>query len=795
MTTSTEINPVQTLGLLWPGAPVELRVLVDKMRVQRFSDHGSAVRWAEQFTAARAVYVVMNSFDPQQVNGNGVSDIDVTRRNYFLVDVDPVRPTDTNSSDLEFAIARVVAEQVRDYLTNRGWPEPVEADSGNGVHLLWPIDLPNDVETHDAVTGALHYLAQRFSTPDVKLDTTVANASRITKLYGTWARKGPSTHDRPHRLSAITKMPTSLQHVSLDRFLALAALWEKLAPPPVPKSDSSLPSAMPVAARIALAQAWLSLQPTAVEGEHGDAHTYQICCAVAVEHDLGPDDAMVALGDWNARCQPPWSDHELRAKLTNAIKYAKGVRGRRLTFPTTEAGDAECFASLYQDVVRFDHRQRRWLVSDPTSGIWVPDPVEQLTQMSVRMMRARQKTALAFENPAEKKRHSMWAIKGEDSRRLRNTLTLARSVPPIADVGDNWDQDAYLLGVQNGVLDLRTGQFRKARPADRITLRVRVPFDADARCPLWRSTLASIFAPNDLFDASESQRVVMFIQRAVGYSTTGDCREECCFFLWGAGSNGKGTVMNTLAWLLADYTDDMPYATLERSVHGHGIPNDVAKLAGKRFITCSEVNEFAIDEPRLKALTGRDPITARYLRCEYFTFIPVGKIWIATNNKPKIAGTDDGIWRRIHLIPFLQKFEEGGNINKNLKDQLREELPGILNWIVEGAQMWWAEGLNPPASVRAATAAYRSESNPITPFVEACCVVGGGLQMQAALAMKVYERHCHANNVEPWLRLSDKAFHKSMKQRFDVQSRDRKTFYLGVGLRTDVPPPTEAEET
>jgi len=122
-------------------------------------------------------------------------------------------------------------------------------------------------------------------------------------------------------------------------------------------------------------------------------------------------------------------------------------------------------------------------------------------------------------------------------------------------------------------------------------------------------------------------------------------------------------------------------------------------------------------------------MTARFLNHEFFTFIPVGKIWIATNNKPKIVGTDEGIWRRIHMIPFIQKFE-GGNLNKKLKDQLREELPGILNWVIRGAGLWFRDGLNPPDTVKAATAAYRQERNPITPFVEACCITGQTLQMQ-----------------------------------------------------------------
>jgi P4 family phage/plasmid primase-like protien len=452
-----------------------------------------------------------------------------------------------------------------------------------------------------------------------------------------------------------------------------------------------------------------------------------------------------------------------------------------LDHPLTEAGDAECFADLYQDLVRFDHHRGRWLVTDEVSGIWIPDPVERLTQMAVEAMRFRQRQANAIERIDERKAAWAWAIKGESRGRITNTLALARSVPPLNDEGLNWDQNPFLLGVQNGVIDLQTSQFRKATAADRVTMRVRVPYDPTATCPLWTRTISEIFAPTDLLTSDESQELINFVQRAVGYSITGDCREECCFFLWGGGGNGKGTLVNILGWLFADYTDDMPYSTLEKSVHGSGIPSDIAKLEGKRFITCAEVNEFTLNETRLKALTGRDPLTARFLHHEWFTFIPVGKIWIATNNKPKIIGTDDGIWRRIHLIPFLQEFV--GRENKQLKDQLRLELAGILNWVLAGTQLWLRDGLNQPAIVRAATAKYRLESNPITPFIEKCCVEGANLRLQAAPAFAAYMKFANDSNIEPWARLSDKAFHKAMKLAFKWEQKQRQTFYCGVGLQ------------
>jgi putative DNA primase/helicase len=457
-------------------------------------------------------------------------------------------------------------------------------------------------------------------------------------------------------------------------------------------------------------------------------------------------------------------------------------------FPLTEAGDAECFARLYRDGVRYDHRQGRWLLSDPTSGTWIPDPVERLTQMAVRTARKRQQDANKIADTGKREAAWKWAFKGEGRGRITNTLALARSVLPIADPGDDWDGNPFLLGTPNGVVDLETGTFRKATAADRVTMRVRVAYDPTATCPLWLSTLADIFAPpegTDLIDLeeqhNESQRVIDFVQRAAGYSITGDCREECCFFPWGEGCNGKGTFMNTLAWLFGDYTDDMPYASLEKSTRGSAIPNDIAKLVGKRFITCAEVNEFNLNEARLKALTGRDPMTARFLHKEFFTFIPVCKIWIATNNKPKILGQDDGIWRRIHLIPFLQNFQ--GRENKKLKDELRAELPGVLNWIIAGAGLWLRDGLNPPETVKAATAAYRQESNPITPFIEACCVVGQSMRMQASDGWKAYEEFCRNANIEPWQRLTNKAFYRAFEKAFTADRSGRQTYYIGIGLR------------
>lgn len=212
------------------------------------------------------------------------------------------------------------------------------------------------------------------------------------------------------------------------------------------------------------ASAYLDKTLPAVEGAGGDAHTFTVCCALTRGFDLTDDQAFDLLREWNNRCSPPWTEHDLRTKIQNAREYGEEpIGGRIISFPYTDAGNAERFADLNRDDLRYDHLRGRWLRRDDTSGIWVPDPVDQLTQMAIRMARVRQREALAIQDADLKKASVNLAIKAENHGPIRNMLGLARSVPPLADPGDNWDQDPFLLGVQNGVIDLLTGQFRKPR--------------------------------------------------------------------------------------------------------------------------------------------------------------------------------------------------------------------------------------------------------------------------------------------------------------------------------------------
>ena len=238
-------------------------------------------------------------------------------------------------------------------------------------------------------------------------------------------------------------------------------------------------------------------------------------------------------------------------------------------------------------------------------------------------------------------------------------LRLAQSELPITDSGENWDSDPWLLGVANGVVNLKTGKLLQGNPLQQIKLHTDVAFDPAARCPQWEQFLADVFKGD--------AELIGFIQRAVGYSLTGDTSEQCLFLCYGGGSNGKSTFLEVLLHVLGQYAHSLPFSAFELQARS-SIPNDVASVVGKRFVTAGETSESArFNEARIKGLTGSDTLSARFLHGEFFSFKPAAKIWLAFNHKPGVADDSQGFWRRIRLIPFEREFKEGA-ADKNLKD-------------------------------------------------------------------------------------------------------------------------------
>lgn len=343
---------------------------------------------------------------------------------------------------------------------------------------------------------------------------------------------------------------------------------------------------------------------------------------------------------------------------------------------------------------------------------------------------------------ASRKKVAEWAFVSESFGRLSVMTRVAQSMVTIEP--DDLDPDPFLLNVQNGTLDLRTGELRPARQDDLITKVAPVVFDPAATCPTWERFLHRIM------DGSET--LVSFLRRVVGYSLTGSVSEECCFVLFGHGRNGKSTFIETLASMLgSDFARKLPSELLlDAAKPNSGGPTpELARLKGARFAFASEIEEGRrLKEAFLKETTGRDTITARYMRANPFEFMPSHKLFYAVNHKPKIQGTDEGIWARIHLIPFTV-FIPPEERDPNLRDKLCAERAGILNWAIAGCLEWQQSRLQPPDEVQAATQEYRQESDNVNEFIEECCDVGAQFQVPVKTLYTAYVRWCEQNTYRP----------------------------------------------
>jgi putative DNA primase/helicase len=427
------------------------------------------------------------------------------------------------------------------------------------------------------------------------------------------------------------------------------------------------------------------------------------------------------------------------------------------SFPLTDSGNAELIAAKFADRLRFDHRRKKWLIWN--NERWTEDRDGQICRMAKEAARDRLKAATNVRDDEKQKEQVKWALQSESEYRLRAALRLAKTTSPISDAGDGWDSAPFLMGVRNGAVDLHTGQLRPAQPEDRITINATVPFDVGAKCSRFEQFLTEVFL--------DDMEVVGFVQRAVGYCLTADVTEQCLFLCYGEGANGKSTFLEVIRYVLGGYAHNLPFSAFELTART-GISNDMAGLVGKRFVTAVETNEDArFNEGRIKALTGGDQFTARFLYSEYFTFEPTAKFWLAFNHKPRVADDSHGFWRRIRLIPFLAKFDDAAK-DKQLGSKLRAESTGILAWAVRGCLLWQQQGLGLPPAVSEATRAYREESDPLADFLEEryeCCPEA---YVEKARVRQDYEQWANGNGEKP---IDPRSFGERLRARGFVDSR------------------------
>jgi putative DNA primase/helicase len=449
------------------------------------------------------------------------------------------------------------------------------------------------------------------------------------------------------------------------------------------------------------------------------------------------------------QCDEPLGQDEVDRITTNFPKNA---------FANTDLGNAERLIYHFGDVIRYCHLWKKWIVWDGKR--WLKDDsgaVYRLAKDTVRSINAE----AAIEGDYTKKAElAKWAFLSESSYRMEAIVKLATNEIPISP--DDLDQDVWFLNVENGIIDLRTGEFSEDHLKEKfITKLASVRYDPEAECPMWEEFLHEIFEGNlELID---------YIQKAIGYSMTSDDREQVLFFLHGLGQNGKTTFLNIIMTLLGEYAKDADPSTFMDKKFDGGPKNDVARLKGARFVRSSEIAEGKyLDEDFIKRVTGHEGLTARFLYGEIFDFNPKFKLWMISNNKPTIRGSDFAIWRRLMTIPFNYRIPNDKR-DKTLEAKLDSELPGILNWAIKGCMKWLSEGLNPPEIVVLANTEYKDEMDPLKDFLDDVCNVGVIAKIPAGELYAAYRTYCYCMRTEF---ISQQSFGRRLSQLGLKKSRE-----------------------
>jgi putative DNA primase/helicase len=410
-------------------------------------------------------------------------------------------------------------------------------------------------------------------------------------------------------------------------------------------------------------------------------------------------DAILAEIDAEATPPPAVVSPSLVPAAAPASAVSLMVRGDAVP-ADTEDSLALSFAAMHAEDLRHVEEWGRWLQWDGVR--WTPD-----------------KTSGAYNMIREHLRTFASGMAPQDARKIATAKTVAavermsRADRRIATLGDIWDADPMLLNTPYGVVDLVTGNMRPAQPSDHMTKITAVAPGGD--CPIWRSFLHKSLAGD--------AELIAFIQRMLGYALTGDTREHALFFLFGPGGNGKGVLLNTVAGILGDYSKTAAIETFIDSPHERH-STDLAGLRGARLVSASETEKGRRwAEAKIKTLTGGDRISARFMRQDFFEYVPQFKLVIAGNHKPGLRSVDEAIRRRFNLVPFTVKIPKGER-DPSLPERLKAEWPGILAWLIEGCLAWQRGGLQQPAAVRDATEEYLSGEDALKTWMDERCVAG-----------------------------------------------------------------------
>lgn len=469
------------------------------------------------------------------------------------------------------------------------------------------------------------------------------------------------------------------------------------------------------------------------------------------------------------------SREETSRENKKATNRASGVKkSKAYTFDDT--GNANAFIDFYGDNIRYDCMNRVWMIYK--NGTWHVD-YKQGVKKAVDNFIEAYKAKLYQVNPDEDP--GLFNAIRKNISKLSNNSGKESMLKEAQHLGDTpvspteFDTQAHLLNCKNGVVNLIDGSIVQH---DR---RYMMAKNTNIDCDMGNEPELFLKFMNDIFGGNE--KMVDYMQVAIGYTLTGENREQCMFQCCGIGGNGKSVLMDVMTDIMGDYAVNAKVEsviTKGMSSGGSASP-DIARMRGARLIRTNEPEEGSrLNEGFVKQLVGGDVITARNLFGLDFEFRPVGKLWISTNHKLVIRGTDRGIWRRQQLIMFNQIFE-GARADKTLPYRLREEYPKILGWAVKGAMKWYRDGLRVPAMVEDASKEYRVEMDVVANFLKDNVVINNTEKEKASDVYHAYSNWCKEGNE---YKMSQTKFGIEMKKRFEKKMIAGYAYYVGFVLKT-----------
>jgi P4 family phage/plasmid primase-like protien len=707
------------------------------------------------------------------------SDTHIIDRRWLPLDFDAKRAAGISATNAEHERALSVAAAAHDYLINTlGFPvdSVITADSGNGAHILIrvagvPLDKTGDTLIEDCLKG----MAAIFSTKEVEVDLKVFNRARIFKAYGSLAKKGSDVPDRPYRIARLLPpIPEKIIPASLELLRKLAELK-----PDEPKAQQSAPTGdhrhygkkldlatwLPVhdipIKKVSDWQGWVKYEPECCPFDSAHAgssvaffQNAEGAIKFRCEHNgcsgrTWADVRKLKEPDYDSnRRQPSYSSPPLSSDNGNGHHSELSIPAEyALDHLTTDVGNAERFVRQFRETVKYNSKRKMWLLWEGTHWAW--DDNVQILVKAQETVRSIYTEAAAHDNKIFREALASWAKSSESNMRISAMLAQAKAHVPIEL--NELDRDGYLLNCQNGTIDLRTGQLMPHRKDDLITVMVPITYDPTAQCPKWLAFLQYITA---LDTALQN-----YFQIAVGYTLTGEVKEQIFFDCYGEqGNNGKTTFLTVLRSLAGDYGTAVPidlFLHNNRSNAAQGHTESLANIQGKRFIMPSELEKRArLAMGLLKTLTGNDKGIKASRKGEHeIEFTPIGKIWLFGNYKPIVTETGNSFWRRLKLLPFNVTVP-ADKIDKNLPADLQQELSGILNWAIAGCLAWQKNGFSECDAVTDATKKYREESDEVVLFIKDACELGVGYFASKKAMKDAYVQWCDDNGHYP-VRASD----------------------------------------